>query len=222
MAVDPLEGKTGIQKSTGQRVIRKDGRWVPLQTGGKPQQMEASMRSRMDLGFAPMVQAQEDMAAIERAGNPFALDRNFDNAAAKVMSETGLSIPSLGVDWKPLEGVAKKVGGPDFQKYQQAAKSFESQLMPLMSGAAVSPSEAERQVKASLPELGDDPANLQAKARNRKMMLNGAAKARGLPLPYPDVPTWGVNTMKLPGQREQPAAGQQGVRRYNPQTGRIE
>lgn len=217
MATDPLEGKTGTDRRTGQRVIRQNGQWVPL---GKQQPMEASMRGRMDLGMAPMVQAHETMRREQSRGNPFALDKNFDNAAAQVMSEVGFSVPGLGIDWRPLEGVAKRVGGDDFQRYQQASKAFESQLMPLMSGAAVSPSEAERQRKAALPELGDSPANLREKDRTRMMMLNGAAKARGLPLPYPDVPTWGVNTVKPPAGQGAPQGG--GVRRYNPQTGRIE
>lgn len=203
MAADPLEGKTGVQKSTGQRVIRKDGQWVPLNPGGKPPVQEASMRSRMDLGLAPMVQAQEDLAAEERGGvNP--LDRDW---GAAVLDGVDIPIPftagpgGQSVRWSPFDAIAKKVGGQDFQSYQQAAKAFESQLMPIMSGAAVSPSEAQRQIRAALPELGDSPETLQRKGRVRQMMLNGAAKARGAPLPYPDVPTWGVNTMQLPASQ---------------------
>jgi hypothetical protein len=225
MQADPLEGKTGTDKRTGQRVIRKGGQWVPLAPGGKPPVQEASMRSRMDLGLAPMVQAQQDMATVEARGNPFALDKweTANNTAAKVMSDVGISIPSMGIDWRPLEGPAKKLGGRDFQQYQQAAKAFEAQLMPMMSGAAVTPSEAERQIKAALPEPGDDEQTLQAKARTRKMMLNGAAKARNMALPYPDVPTWGVNTMRLPGQSQsETSQGQPRVRVYNPKTGRLE
>jgi hypothetical protein len=220
--MDPLEGKTGIQKSTGQRVIRRDGKWVPLQAGGKPPVQEASMRGRMDLGLAPMVSSHEAMLREQAKGNPFSLTENPLNAAAQVMSEVGVSIPGMGIDWRPLEGAAKFVGGDDFQRYQQASKTFESQLMPLMSGAAVSPSEAERQRKAALPELGDSPANLSEKDKVRAMMLNGAAKARGLPLPYPNLPTYGVNTVRPPGGPAAPAQGQPGVRRYNPKTGRIE
>ena len=46
------------------------------------------------------------------------------------------------------------------------------------------------------------------------MMLNGAAKARQLPLPYPDVPTWGINTTKVPGGGSPGAANDPlGIRR---------
>lgn len=200
MATDPLEGKTGIQKSTGQRVVRRNGQWVPLQAGGKPQVQEASMRSRMDLGLAPMLQAQQDMAGEESAGvNP--LDRDW---GAAVLDGVDIPIPftsganGQSVRWSPFDAIAKKVGGQDYQTYVQASKAFESQLMPIMSGAAVSPSEAQRQIRAALPELGDSAETLQRKGRMRQMMLNGAAKARGVPLPYPDVATWGINTMQVP------------------------
>jgi len=212
--MDPLEGKTGIQKSTGQRVIRQNGQWVPVQQGGKPQVQEAGMRSRMDLGLAPMVSSHQKMLDVERAGNPFALDTNADNAAAKFVGDIGFSVGQN--EFYPLKGVAKAVGGQDFQNYDQAASGFESQLMPIMSGAAVSPTEARRQIRAALPELGDSEQTLRNKAAIREQMLNGAAYARKLPLPYPNQPTWGINTLKVPGGK----GG--GVRKYNPQTGRIE
>lgn len=221
---DPLEGKTGIQKSTGQRVIRRNGQWVPLQPNGKPEVVEASMRSRLDMGMPSMVAGQEAMNRVEKRGNPFALDQNLDNAAAKALDSVGVKIGQN--DIRPFRPVAKWLGGDDYQEYEQGAASFEAEVMPIKSGAAVSPSEAERQIKAALPELGDSPENLRRKATTRKTMLNAAAMMRGRPLPYPDVPTWGVNTMRLPQQQgggssaSRPATG--GVRRYNPQTGRIE
>lgn len=44
------------------------------------------------------------------------------------------------------------------------------------------------------------------------MMLNGAAQTMNLPLPYPDVPTFGVNTEELP------AAGFEGAGPSRPDT----
>jgi hypothetical protein len=211
----PQEGEIRQNRLNPARTaVFHGGVWV--EQAGKQQPQEASLRGRMDLGLAPMVQAQQDMNAIEGQGNPFSLRDNPDNAAAKVMTDTGIDIPGWGIQFHPLDGIAKHIGGEDFQKYQQAAKAFESQLMPIMSGAAVSPSEAQRQIKAALPELGDSPETLRAKSHTRAMMLNGAAKARGMQIPYPDVPTWGVNTNALP-----PSGGAH-VRRYNPQTGKIE
>lgn len=218
--MDPLEGKTGIQKSTGQRVVRKGGQWVPIPLAGKPLVQEASQRGRMDLGLAPMVSSHQRMLNTEKTGNPFALDKNADNAAAKFIGDIGVSVGQN--DFYPFEGPAKAIGGEDYQKYEQAAAGFEAQLMPIMSGAAVSPSEARRQIKAALPALGDSPAILAEKAATREEMLNGAAKARNLALPYPNRPTWGINTMKIPGRSEPAAGAQPGVRRYNPKTGKLE
>lgn len=215
--MDPMEGKTGTDKRTGQRVIRKDGQWVPITTGGKPPVQEAGMRSRMDLGLGPMMSGHQRMVATERKGNPFSLGENADNAAAKFIGDIGLSVGQN--QFYPFEGPAKALGGQDYQDYEQAAASFEAQLMPIMSGAAVSPSEARRQIRASLPALGDSPATLAAKAKDRERMLNGAAKARNMPLPFPNTGTWGVNTAK-PNSEGPPATP--GVRRYNPQIGRLE
>jgi hypothetical protein len=97
-----------------------------------------------------------------------------------------------------LRDAAKLVGGDDYQRYLQASKAFEAQLMPIMSGAAVSPSEAQRQVSAALPEFMDSVHNLRLKSMTRKMMLNGAAHAAGAPIPYPEVGTFGVTTGQLP------------------------
>lgn len=217
-APDPLEGKTGFQKSTGQRVIRRGGQWVPLTAGGKPEVVEAGLRGRLDMGLPSMMAGQQAMERVEKRGNPFALDENLDNAAAKMIDSIGLKVGQN--DIRPLRGVAKWLGGDDYQEYEQGASSFEAEVMPIKSGAAVSPSEAERQIKASLPELGDTPQNLARKSYTRKTMLNAAAKMRGLPLPYPDVPTWGVNTTRQARGAAPSAAG--AVRRYNPKTGRIE
>jgi len=171
-----------VNPTTGKR-IRMVG------ASSKGQVGDASLRGRLAMGMGPMVDAQERMATAERSGNP--LQRDWGAALVD-------KIPGL-------DDVAKFLGGEDYQEYQQAGKTFESQLMPIMSGAAVSPSEAERQIKASLPQMGDGPKNLQAKARTRQMMLNGAAKAAGQPLPYPNVPTYGVNSNNL----SSPGTGQQ-------------
>lgn len=212
--IDIPEGKTGTDRTTGQRVIRQNGQWVPLNAGGKPPVQEASMRGRMDLGLAPMMAANQQMRATESAGNPYNLKTNADNALAKLVGSVGVSVGQN--QFYPLEAVAKSIGGQDYQTYEQAASAFESQLMPIMSGAAVSPSEARRQIRAALPALGDSEQTLAEKSRTREMMLNGAAKARGLPLPYPKVPTWGVNTMNLPQGTPPQKGGRQQVQQ--PQT----
>jgi hypothetical protein len=207
--IDPRTGRarTGFDRKTGRPVVRKGGQWVYTETG-KQQPLEASMRSRLELGAPAMLEGQKAMARVESRGNPFALDTNLDNAAAKVMDSVGLKVGQN--DIRPLRGFAKFVGGDDYQEYEQGAAAFEAEVMPLKSGAAVSPSEAERQIKAAQPELGDSPENLKRKAYTRATMLNAVAKLKGLPLPYPDVPTWGVNTSQVPPRISSPADSSSG------------
>lgn len=185
----PTEGARAINRKTGETAVFTNGQWVK----GKAGTVDAGMRGRLSLGLGPMVQAEQTMSNAEASGNP--LQRDWGAAAIN-------AIP-MGLG----EQAAKIVGGQDYQDYTQAAKAFESQLMPIMSGAAVSPSEAQRQIKAALPEFGDSPETLKTKARTRQMMLNGAAHSMGSPLPYPDVPTFGVNTNAAPkGKDAQNAA----------------
>lgn len=203
----PQEGDIAINRRDGGRAIFTQGQWVREKGGA--QQGDASQRGRLAMGMGPMVQAQEDMTAAERSGNPLQKDWG-----ATVLGSIGLNAGP--VQWQPFDDIAKAWGGNDYQGYVQAAKAFESQLMPIMSGAAVSPSEAQRQIRAALPELGDSPEILEKKSRTRQMMLNGAAKMMAAQLPYPNVPTYGVNTQSVPTG--------QGVRRmrFNAKTGKIE
>lgn len=202
----PQNGDVAVNKRTGDRAVFQNGQWV--KQGGGAQVGGAEQRGRLAMGLGPMVQSQQDMAAIEAQGNPFSLTQNPDNAAAQAISGVGIDIPGMGINFHPFEGVAKALGGQDFQNYQQAAKSFESQLMPIMSGAAVSPSEAQRQIQAALPQLGDSPETLARKSHAREMMLNGAGRQMGTQLPYPNAATFGTNTETLPGA--------QGAARPNP------
>jgi len=184
----PQEGATAINKSTGERAVFKNGNWVKQAPGT----VDAGMRARLSLGLGPMIQAEQTMSSMEKNGNPLQKD----------WGASALSALPFGAG----DQLAKMAGGDDYQAYTQAAKAFESQLMPIMSGAAVSPSEAKRQVKAALPEFGDAPSNLQSKELTRRMMLNGAAHSMGAPLPYPDVPTFGLNTNQVPAGRVPPDA----------------
>lgn len=206
----PNEGARAVNRKTGETAVFSNGQWVK----DKPGTVDAGMRGRLALGLGPMVQAEQTMSSAEQGGNP--LQKDWGAAA----------LSGVGVGpFHPLEQAAKMVGGQDYQDYTQAAKAFESQLMPIMSGAAVSPSEAQRQIKAALPEFGDTADTLKTKARTRQMMLNGAAHSMGAPLPYPDVPTFGVNTNSVPkGKDAQNAAlkAKSAVARSGPKPGTVE
>lgn len=193
----PTEGQTAINRNTGERAVFRGGVWVK---SGGPGQAGADMRGRLNLGMGSMVQANQTMMGMEKGVNP--LQRDWGATALSGAANAGVfGMEPLAF----LEPAAKAVGGQDFQDYQQAAAAWEAQIMPIMSGAAVSPSEAQRQVKASLPTLGDSPETLAKKARDRMMMSNGAAASLGLPLPYPDVPTFGLNTTNSPPSAANPS-----------------
>jgi hypothetical protein len=193
----PQEGQVAVNKLTGARATYSGGQWVQA----KQAPAEASLRGRLDLGMAPMVQSNETMMSMEKDQNP--LNRDW---GAAILDNVGVKIGQN--DIHPFRPVAKAWGGQDYQDYTQGAAGFESQLMPIMSGAAVSPSEASRQIRSGLPELGDSKETLANKGRTRMMMLNGAAKAKGVPLPYPNVPTYGINSDQVPASGQQAPAPQ--------------
>lgn len=189
MARPPIvEGQTATNPSTGDRIIYRGGKWTPLDNQSAPADAPAApmtpgadSRVRLSLGFGPAVTAQRGMDAAETAGGERTNPLNSDWGAATLDA-----IP----DWGLLSPTARVVGGEDYQRYTQAAKSFEAAVLPVLSGAAVTDSEASRQIRANLPELGDTPQTLERKALNRSMMLNVAADLLGRPRPFPKVGTW--------------------------------
>lgn len=194
----PNPGDKQINKRTGEMRVFDGHGWV-MQPPPKGAQGEASMRGRLNMGMGPMVQAEQDLLASEQGGG--------GQRVNPLNRDVGPALLDAIPDWafgSATDALAKKWGGQDYQDYATAARQFEAQLMPIMSGAAVSPSEARRQIRANLPQLGDSPATLEKKARGRKMMLNGAAKVMGAALPYPDVPTYGVNTQNAPAANNSP------------------
>lgn len=201
-----------VNPTTGKRIRLKnpDSPSAPLTPGSES-------RTRVVLGFGPAVEAQRNMYAAERAKpgkvvNPL----NEDWGAAVV---DGLDDNVLA-KWAGANtgALARKIGGQDYQDYDQASKSFESAFLPILSGANVTPSEAQRQVRANLPALGDTPATLAQKSKQRAMMINGAADLAGQPRPFPRIGTWDFKS-GAPGSAGDAAPK---VRKYNPKTGRIE
>lgn len=171
----------------------------------------AEARTRLGMGLGPMVEAQKQMYRSE-GWNPRAktgremMGKNPLNqewGAALIDSIDNNAVARwVGLDLSP---VAKTAGGQTYQDYDQAAKSYESAVLPIMSGAAVTPSEAQRLIRADLPQLGDTPQTLAKKAKNRAMKINAAADLIGRPRPFPQVGTWTPPATQ--GQPRQPAQG---------------
>ena len=189
---------------------------APQDTPMAPLTPGSDARPRIAMGFGPAVDAQRQMYKSERWGQPGTaspLGRNplNDHPIATnlaLSAETGKPT-ILGFD---KQAIAKTIGGNDYQEYDQAAKTWEASILPVLSGAAITPSEAQRQLRANLPQLGDSPQILARKAKNRAMMTNAAADFIGRPRPFPKVGTWDFQGGAVPSA---PAPGAGGPVRVN-------
>lgn len=136
----------------------------------------AESRTRLALGLDPSIRAQQNLYKEE--------GWTGDKPANPLNSLRGAVADFIDGDDNNASALSKFVGGQKYQNYNQAAKTFESAFLPILSGAAVSPSEAQRMIRASLPQRGDSPETLARKAQNRAEMINGAAELSGRPVPF--------------------------------------
>lgn len=166
-------------------VMGTNGRPIRVGGGGS---FSADQRARVEIGLDPALEAVRAMDRIETN------DGRTENRSSPRNSQWGASIIDM-VDGEGTGAAARNWGGSQFQQYTSAGSAFESGMLPILSGAAVTDSEARRMIRGALPQLGDGPAVLADKARRRRQMLNGAAIIGGRPPPYPQdaVPTWANN-----------------------------
>ena len=204
----------GVYQSTDGAILAR-GSKGGLQMLQGAQMATGDAKTRINLAIDPSVASQEQMARSERRGSSSPINPlNNDWGAALLVGRDD--------EGKALDAIGKAWGGQDFQDYQQASKTFESSVIPIFSGAAVTTSEASRFIKANLPELGDTPQTLATKARNRAMILNSAATLTGKPKPFPEVPTWqaarlGVAPTGAPASQPRPREPGPGQSRITPQ-----
>lgn len=165
-------------------------------------------RARIELGIGPVVNAQRNMFAAEGGGDRAKRHNPFnDHPVRSFLSslDNGKLAEWAGFSLDPIARGAPGKGRQEFQDYDQASKSFEAAMLPIMSGAAVTPSEAQRQIRANEPAWGDTPLTLERKGTNRAMMANAAAELVGKPRPFPKVGVWDFHGE---GSGSQPRAGQ--------------
>ena len=156
------------QAQSGGGTIRlADG--TVIQTGGaKPVEPSKEGLTRFALGLPNLLNASDTLLQMEREGYNLEQDLGAEMASA---------IPGAG------QYLSRKMGGEDYQQYQQARATYESQILPILSGAAVTDSEARRFIKAALPQAGDGPAVEREKQRFRQNM-NAALEAMVTGKPY--------------------------------------
>lgn len=139
-------------------------------TDTKGVQGSAEQRGRTNMMFAPALDAVKTLERVESSGR----NQFNDDWGARVLEAV------------PFDGgtAARMAGGRDYQEYESAARTFEAAVLPILSGAQVTDSEAKRMIRAALPQMGDDPATLADKARRRRQMIQNAARIIGQPDPF--------------------------------------
>lgn len=139
----------------------------------------ADARARFMINLQPLVTSQQTLSAMDREG--------YNPSSAR-------NTVAAGLEAIPFDGgfAARLAGGGDYNSYTQAAKTFEAAILPIMSGAAVTPTEAQRLIRAALPQPGDSPEVLARKAAQREQMINAVAAGIGEPEPFPNagLPSW--------------------------------
>lgn len=128
----------------------------------KPSKLGADAIARFSLMVPSAVTAVRTMKRLEDGGYSL----NKDAGAARIAQTMGPG----GI----IGGTARALAGQDYQDYNQASKAFESSILPILSGAAVSESEAERLVTAALPQIGDTKETARTKAQSRQNMVKAA------------------------------------------------
>jgi len=205
-----VEGQTATNPDTKQQIVYRSGKWFPVgeepATAGATKSIGPEARVRFGIGMGPAIEAQKNLFEAEK-WNQNQQNRLGSNPYDTLSGQISTSLAPESSAESPMRArLSQGIGGQRFQDYTQAAKSFESAFMPILSGAAVSASEAQRLISASLPEPGNSPETLAKKARNRAMMINGAAALMGEPPPFPRVPTMSFGgSGGKPTQSAQPA-----------------
>lgn len=75
------------------------------------------------------------------------------------------------------DSASRALGGEDYQMFEDSYDTFEAAMLPIMSGAAVPPSEAERQMKAVKINPFDSDATKKRKIAAQEQMIAGLEMA---------------------------------------------
>jgi hypothetical protein len=217
---DPRSGLPVLVYRAGKFYPKQDqpaGQSGPEDAPAAPLTPGAETRARFELGIGPVVNAQRNIYSAEGGGDRAKRHNPFNDApvrSAISSLDNGKLAEWAGFSLDPLARGWPGKNQQSFQDYDQASKSFEASMLPILSGSAVTPSEAQRQIRARLPAWGDTPLTLERKATERAMMANAAAELVGKPRPFPKVGVWDFHGT---GSGSQPRAGQPRAPNTGPQ-----
>lgn len=161
----------------------------------------AEQRVKFALTLPALIKAQDQTYESERWGKPGEVSPQASNPYDRhPIARAAEAIPFDG------GFVARKMGGQDYQDYEQANRTIESAMLPVFSGAAVTDQEARRFIRANQPQAGDTPTTLSKKWTNRASMINAMAEMMGAPIPYPKVASWSQPRQQPKGAPRKAAA----------------
>jgi hypothetical protein len=139
---------------------------------GKPL-IGAEAMARVTAGLPNAKQAVEDLDRLvfRSKGTPLSAE-GYDPA-----SDWGAAAVEALPDWGLLKGVARTVGGEDYQLFKDSYGSFEAAMLPIISGAAITESEGLRQMRALEIKPGDSEQTKTRKVAGMRAMVQGVEMA---------------------------------------------
>lgn len=202
---DMSQPKGQYDAERGLMIDPRTGQASPVTQGGQPigpKDKNLTDAQAKALLFGSRAQeADRLMGALSKSG----IDR------PALLSSATLNSPALGAAVNALPGF---LGGPNAnqQSVEQAQRDFLNAVLRRESGAVISEPEFSSAQRQYFPQVGDSPQVIQQKARNRALAV------RGLLAEVPDSRRNSLSSGGASGSFDDPGT----IRRYNPQTGRIE
>jgi hypothetical protein len=129
--------------------------------------------ARVTAGLPNAKQAVEDLDRLVFRSKATALSAEGYDPASDWGAATIEAIPDFGL----LKGVARTVGGEDYQLFKDSYGSFEAAMLPIISGAAITESEGLRQMRALEIKPGDSEQTKTRKIAGMRAMVQGVEMA---------------------------------------------
>jgi hypothetical protein len=153
---------------TGGEIVQENSRTGQLVTRGTTTPADNPDMVSYTFGAEAMARAGTSLPGViranERLDELFQADQRFSGNPRDALATAAGAVPFDGGYWERVIGTRGR------NELMQATQAYESAIMPILSGAAVSESEARRTIRAGIPEPGDSTAILRQKAAHRHMM----------------------------------------------------
>jgi hypothetical protein len=129
--------------------------------------------ARVTAGLPNAIKAVEDLDRLVFRSKGTPLSSEGYDPASDWGAATIEAIPDFGL----LKGVARTVGGEDYQLFKDSYGSFEAAMLPIISGAAITESEGLRQMRALEIKPGDSEQTKTRKIAGMRAMVQGVEMA---------------------------------------------